>query len=272
MGSNCAAVAIAIPSAIMLLIALCLCVLVSVPALGGKPSDRQERLGLLSIVKFANDPCGASNGSNGTCLSSNECSAISGTASGACADGFGVCCVLSIGCGGSTTTNNTYIAQSSTTSSASCSYTVCPASTDICQIRIDFEKFVMAGASTTTGTKGRCSDDSLAISNPSGPNPPLVCGTLTGQHMYFDASTSCHTSRVSTVLHWDYGLYLQPGLRGDQRSGRIIHRTSEQPGLLHLLQERGGILQHGVLCSHHRVLHLRQRHSRGVFVRRLLQC
>merc|ERR1711913_107264 len=150
MGSNCAAVAIAIPSAIMLLVALCLCVVVSVPALGGKPSDRQERLGLLSIVKFANDPCGASNGSNGTCLSSNECSAISGTASGACADGFGVCCVLSIGCGGSTTTNNTYIAQSSTTSSASCSYTVCPASTDICQIRIDFEKFVMAGATTTT--------------------------------------------------------------------------------------------------------------------------
>ena len=43
-------------------------------SVGGKPSDRQERLGLLSIVKFANDPCGASNGSNGTCLSSNECS------------------------------------------------------------------------------------------------------------------------------------------------------------------------------------------------------
>ena len=43
-------------------------------SVGGKPSDRQERVGLLSIVKFANDPCGAANGSNGTCLSSNECS------------------------------------------------------------------------------------------------------------------------------------------------------------------------------------------------------
>ena len=51
----------------------------------------------------------------------------------------------------------------------------------------------MAGASTTTGKKGQCSDDSLTISNPSGPNPPLVCGTLTGQHMYIDASSSCHT-------------------------------------------------------------------------------
>jgi len=192
MGSNCAAVTITRPLVKMLFLITTLCFLCST-AYGGKPSNRQERLGLLSIVKFANDPCGASNGSNGTCLSSNECSAVSGTASGTCADGFGVCCVLSIGCGGSTSTNNTYLTQSSTTSSSSCSYTVCPASTDICQIRIDFEKFVVAGASTTTGKKGQCSDDSLTISNPSGPNPPLVCGTLTGQHMYIDASSSCHT-------------------------------------------------------------------------------
>merc|ERR1711892_1559610 len=196
MGSNCAAVAIARPLFTMLFLIISLCLLCS-SAFGGKPTDRQERLGLLSIVKFANDPCGASNGSNGTCLSANECSAVSGTASGTCADSFGVCCVLSIGCGGSTSTNNTYITQASTTSTASCSYTVCPASTDICQIRVDFEKFVMAGASTTTGTKGQCSDDSLTISNPTGPNPPMVCGTLTGQHMYIDASTACHNIMVS---------------------------------------------------------------------------
>jgi len=161
--------------------------------LDGAATDRQERLGLLSIVKFANDPCGASSGQNGTCLSSAECSAVSGTASGSCADSFGVCCVLSVGCGASTSTNNTYLTQTETTTAAYCSYTVCPASTDICQIRIDFDTFKMVGASTTTGKKGQCADDSLTVSNPSGPNPPMVCGTLTGQHMYVDASTSCHT-------------------------------------------------------------------------------
>lgn len=175
----------------MLLFLVGFCLLGS-PALGAKLSERQEK-SLLSIVKFANDPCGASNGSNGTCLTADECTTRSGTASGTCANGFGVCCVVSIGCGGSTSTNNTYISQTSTTSSSTCSYKVCPISTDICQIRVDFEKFVMAGASTTTGKKGQCADDSLTISNPSGPNPPLVCGTLTGQHMYFDASSSCHT-------------------------------------------------------------------------------
>jgi len=67
----------------------------------------------------------------------------------------------------------------------------------------------MAGASTTTGKKGQCADDSLSISNPTGPNPPMVCGTLTGQHMYLDASTSCHnfmamigSTDTSTSREW----------------------------------------------------------------------
>jgi len=155
-------------------------------------NERDERV-LLSVVRFDNDPCGADSGLNGTCLASSECSTRGGTASGSCASGYGVCCTLKIDCGATTSTNNTYLEQAQTTTSATCTYTICPISTDICQIRIDFEKFVMAAASTTTGKKGLCDADTMVISNPSGPNPPIFCGIMTGQHMYIEASTSCHT-------------------------------------------------------------------------------
>ena len=105
----------------------------------------------------------------------------------------GVCCTVSLGCGGSSTTNNTYLDQATTKTAATCSYTLCPSSSDICQLRVDFESLVMASASTTTFTKGNCVDDNLVISSPGQPSPPMVCGTLTGQHMYLPASSSCHT-------------------------------------------------------------------------------
>jgi len=160
--------------------------------LSAEDSTRDERV-LLSVVRFDNDPCTADSGLNGTCLAASECSTRGGTASGSCASGYGVCCTLQISCGDTTSTNNTYLEQASTTTSATCEYTVCPISTDICQIRIDFEKFVMAGSSTTTGKKGLCDADTMVIANPSGPNPPIFCGIMTGQHMYIEASTSCHT-------------------------------------------------------------------------------
>ena len=68
-----------------------------------------------------------------------ECSSKGGTSEGSCASGFGVCCIVALSCGGSTSDNNSYIVQSSATSVTSpCTYTVCPCSTDICRIRYDF--------------------------------------------------------------------------------------------------------------------------------------
>ena len=49
-------------------------------------------LSLFSIIRFANSFCYGSNGLNGTCYTSAECSSKGGTASGTCAQGFGVCC------------------------------------------------------------------------------------------------------------------------------------------------------------------------------------
>ena len=59
---------------------------------------------------------------------------VGGTSSGTCASGFGVCCSLTAYCGGTTSSNNTYfVSQSADTSP--CTFNVCKASDDICQIR-----------------------------------------------------------------------------------------------------------------------------------------
>ena len=95
--------------------------------------------------------------------------------------GFGVCCVLTLSSGSTSSTNNTYLVQASTNTAGTYTYTVCPTNTDVCKLRIDFETFVTTAASTTTGIQGTCADDTFTVTNPSGKNPPLLCGTLTGQ-------------------------------------------------------------------------------------------
>ena len=80
------------------------------------------------------------------------------------------------------TRNCTYIQNpgysSVYTTSGSCSYSVTPISTSICQLRLDFEKFV-----TAIGTTGACTD-SFVVTGPSNSNGVNnnLCGTLTGQH------------------------------------------------------------------------------------------
>ena len=50
-------------------------------------------LSLFTVVQFANQPCAAASGDNGTCLTLAECASRGGLASGPCAGNFGVCCV-----------------------------------------------------------------------------------------------------------------------------------------------------------------------------------
>merc|ERR1711884_816333 len=128
---------------------------------------RLDKQGIFSVVKFANDACqSADTGYNGTCMTSTECTNVGGSASGSCAEGFGVCCVLTVGSGTTSSTNNTYLVQSSTTSAGSHTYTICPTNTDVCKLRIDFEKFVTTAASATATIVGSCADDVLLITDP----------------------------------------------------------------------------------------------------------
>ena len=60
--------------------------------------------------------------------------------------------LVTIGCGGSASDNNTYIEQSSVSTLATnpCVSKICPCSTNICRIRFDFQTFIIAGPTTAT--------------------------------------------------------------------------------------------------------------------------
>ena len=82
-----------------------------------------------------------------------------------------------------------------------CNAQICPATTNICQIRLDLDTFVITGPSTVStsiglflggegsvagvaqGDKGTCKSDTFSISG--APHIPTVCGTLTGEHSKF---------------------------------------------------------------------------------------
>merc|ERR1719443_1431846 len=177
-------------------------------------------LSVFNVVTFPNSACGASNGYNGTCFTSSECTAKGGTASGTCASSFGVCCVFSIACGGSSSANNSYAIMSSYSTSSDadpCTYTFCKTTSDVCKLRIDFDTMVLTGPNTMSSTAvytdstsvGDCGTDTLTISNPGGPKPPTICGYNTGQHMFVPASDGCNqinididTGSTSTTRKW----------------------------------------------------------------------
>jgi len=177
-------------------------------------------LSVFNVVTFPNSACGATNGYNGTCYTTSECESKGGTASGTCASSFGVCCVFSLSCGGSSSANNSYaiISSYSTSNDADpCTYTFCKTNTDVCKLRIDFDTMVLSDPETlsstivtTDGVKlGSCMTDSLTVSNPGGQVPPTICGYNTGQHMWVPASDQCNqinididTGSTGTTRKW----------------------------------------------------------------------
>lgn len=194
----------------------------------------KKNIGIFNVVKFGNSPCDSTDTKNGTCYTSEECENLSGKSSGTCADGYGVCCVFTSGCGDTTSQNGTYF-ESSGSPTGACNLKVCPCQNDICQIRLDFMTFVIAGPSTLSETVGaifggegipddtadavakglpvsaatQCSDDQFTVTNPGGPAPPVICGTNTNAHMYVDASAACNTlsfqlsaGTVSVTRQW----------------------------------------------------------------------
>jgi len=162
--------------------------------------ERMERLlNVFTIVKFPNDACNATGGNYyGTCYTATECTALGGTASGTCASGFGVCCTLTGRCGGSTSVNNTYFAADGSESSP-CSFKVCKASDDICQIRLGFDLFSISqpqteasAVNTVPNARTQCQRATFTA-NSDGPSPPTICGTNTGYHMILEARDDCNT-------------------------------------------------------------------------------
>jgi len=182
-----------------------------------------DRLGrsfsLFSIVEFPNDECVVASSTstssmNGICRSAEECGESGGIADGNCASGFGVCCMQRIeGAAGSTsiiTQNVTYIQNpnypTDVTTASVFTYTVNPSNAaGVCQIRLDFEDVTLTQPVLATG----CTTvDRIAITAGGGINPPSVCGTLDGQHMYVATGKSATAATITltkvgtTSSHW----------------------------------------------------------------------
>merc|ERR1712029_144217 len=171
-----------------------------------EPEQKSAKaISLFSVVKFPNSACTGTSDTtrNGTCYTAEECSNKGGTNAGSCADGYGVCCVVSLSCGETSTSNNSYLILSSTTSPQmpECAYKLCPSSPDVCRIRLDFTTFDIgdpqtgtAGSTTTTtagGAIGHCTTDRFTFAAMhSGNGSPVICGDNKGQHMIVDVMSN----------------------------------------------------------------------------------
>eukprot|EP00094_Tigriopus_californicus_P012786 TCALIF_12361-PA protein Name:"Protein of unknown function" AED:0.08 eAED:0.17 QI:102/0.91/0.92/1/0.16/0.30/13/0/335 len=154
-------------------------------------ANRQKKLlSLFNIVQFDNDQCTGTGGTLGTCFTSAECMNRQGIARGSCAAGFGTCCAFQIStCGGVVTQNNTLIQNENfptgTTTNRVCSFSISnvAGATNICQIRLDF----INTALEQPNGMGLCENDMLTVTTtPATVTYPILCGDLSGQHMYID--------------------------------------------------------------------------------------
>jgi len=185
------------------------------------PDRRGEKsIGIFNIVKFPNDVCQSDTATKlGTCFTAEECATRNGVASGSCADGYGVCCIITISCGGRSSDNCTHLSQApsatpntdSTVLDRQCSYTICPASTTVNKIRLDIAMFTIAGPvappqdggageNNEAFVLGQCTMDQFTVTGTGGPYP-VICGVNDNQHMIVDTDgTTCVTATFSFGL------------------------------------------------------------------------
>merc|ERR1711971_919022 len=187
-----------------------LCILSCVNADEEERARDKKLLPVFQVVKFPNDACAVTGGSkNGTCYTAEECSNKGGVNAGSCASGFGVCCTFTLNCGGSSSENCTYFDSATTVNEGACRAQICKCNSNICQIRLDFSALVITGPSTAStsialnlagqlaktgiavASTTQCLTDTFSITNQN--TVPVICGTNSGFHVYFDASDSCNS-------------------------------------------------------------------------------
>lgn len=184
--------------------------------------NRDEKLfSVFQIVRFANDPCTAVDGSEGTCFTSAECTEKGGEARGKCASDFGVCCISVVdpNCPSDIKLNNTRIvnpgypgdldttaecassasdastrqisrnARQTVTVALTYEYTIKKISDDVTQMRLDFLDFDISGS-----VNGDCTNDTMTITGVDTITdrimPTNFCGVNHGQHVYLSVKDS----------------------------------------------------------------------------------
>jgi len=210
-----------------LLLACAYLALVAVVLVNSKSGEDKsaKHFSLFSVVTFQNTECTSDTSvtggaTEGTCYTSTECSDKGGSKYGNCASGFGVCCVFLNNAASASSTvtenrtrlrNKEFPSATTATTLTTVAYTVNKMKSDICQLRLDFTKFIIAGPANTqesitfiTSTPTFCQDSLTVltsdVTNWKGSNPSYLCGKLTGEHLYVDLSpTSTDTATITIV-------------------------------------------------------------------------
>jgi len=167
---------------------------------------------LFSVVNFPNDQCKTTTDktTSGLCLTASECTDARGSPEGNCANGFGVCCYLSVSASDTLISKNiTYIQNEgypNTYQGGAGNWTFrLEGNADICQIRLDFEDFSITpplhaytGIQMSTAMNanmnwdGYCggTGDGLTVKTSTATMVGFdsLCGNLTGQHIYIHNS------------------------------------------------------------------------------------
>jgi len=178
---------------------LLLCLISLIPE--GLTLGDGKSISIFNVVKFPNDVCVGTSNKNGTCYTAEECKTIGGVESGSCAKGYGVCCTITLTCetnamSHTTAQNNSVLMMAATTSPPQrCDYVICPLSSSICRIRLDFDAFTIAGpyvwtssgAATEGGAMGKCQTDTFSATGSLG-GSPVICGGNQNQHMFVDTN------------------------------------------------------------------------------------
>jgi len=159
--------------------------------------ERQEKsFSLFSVLKWKNTGCQSVSDVNlqGVCYTQQECDELGGESDGNCAAGFGTCCIIRVkgttdNRGGTVTQNCSYIENvdfpAAEAATATNSYMINKCSSEICQIRLDF---VMGNFAQPAAATGQCTNqDTVTVTSSGGESIPVLCGDITGQHLYFDA-------------------------------------------------------------------------------------
>ncbi|XP_018016002.1 uncharacterized protein LOC108672782 [Hyalella azteca] len=156
---------------------------------GGKPAETSWKWSR-DIVNVQPDPCTSDSGTTGICYKPSDCNEFpEGVGDGSCALGVGVCCTFIYdGCYltakyAAAVFENPSYPNPEMTSYNSCPLAITPANNNICQIRLDFGAFTLAGPNA----EGVCDQDAFTVTGATSA-VPVICGENTKQHMYFEVT------------------------------------------------------------------------------------
>ncbi|EDW79805.2 uncharacterized protein Dwil_GK17983 [Drosophila willistoni] len=161
------------------------------------------------------DSCITNSGETGTCLTRFKCMRQGGTVNGYCGS-YGVCCETNLQCGAVSRQKRTLIRNPAVLNVDTCTYTIEPYSSNVQQLRIDFEQFELSQPTVSTADSSML--ECLDYFDAGGFK---FCGLNTGQHFYLPFNVAAGMDQITLIF--------SVGTRQTAPSWRLIVTQLEAP-------------------------------------------